>query len=98
MTGDDLWLPEWDGALYAANTAHHRRYDAAFLATLPLHNGDRVLDLGCGAGDFTAIGAARHLAGEVVGVDPQPALLAEARTLAGPNQTFVEGSAQELGR
>src|SRR5688500_3162797 len=29
------WLPAWDGALYAANTDHHRRFDARFLATLP---------------------------------------------------------------
>jgi hypothetical protein len=26
----------WDGALYAANSAHHRKQDETFLATLPL--------------------------------------------------------------
>jgi trans-aconitate methyltransferase len=98
MGDQEVWLPEWDGALYAANTAHHRRYDAAFLATLPLRNGDRVLDLGCGSGDFTAIVAARDIDGEVVGVDPQPTLLAEAGTRAGPNQTFLQGTAQQLGQ
>lgn len=89
------WLPEWD-ASYADNTAHHRRYDHRFLSTLPLRPSDHVLDLGCGAGDLTATVAALVPDGHVVGVDPQPALLAEARSRAGANQTFVEASAQHL--
>lgn len=91
------WLPAWDGAHYAANTAHHRRHDAAFLATVPLAPTDRVLDLGCGAGDFTALVADLVPAGEVVGVDPQVSLLDEARRRARPNQRFVQGTAQDLG-
>ncbi|MEY2454677.1 MAG: trans-aconitate 2-methyltransferase [Acidimicrobiaceae bacterium] len=90
------WLPAWDGALYAANTDHHRRYDARFLATLPLKPTDRVLDLGCGAGDLTATVATRAPDGHVVGVDPQPSLLAQARSRAGANQSFVEAAAQHL--
>jgi SAM-dependent methyltransferase len=89
------WLPTWD-ASYAANTGHHRRYDAAFLATTPLHPADRLLDLGCGSGDFTRIVADRVPDGHVVGLDPQPALLAEARAAAGPNQSFVSGPVQRL--
>jgi ubiquinone/menaquinone biosynthesis C-methylase UbiE len=49
----DVWLPPWDGAAYAANTGHHRVFDAAFLATLPLQGNERILDLCCGSGDFT---------------------------------------------
>jgi trans-aconitate methyltransferase len=90
------WLPDWDGAQYAANTDHHRRYDARFLATLPLQPTDRVLDLGCGAGDLTATVAARVADGHVVGLDPQPSLLAQARSCAGANQSFVEAAAQHL--
>jgi ubiquinone/menaquinone biosynthesis C-methylase UbiE len=56
--GRQPWLPTWDGALYAANTDHHRRYDDRFLSTLPLRPTDRVLDLGCGSGDLTATVAA----------------------------------------
>jgi trans-aconitate methyltransferase len=92
----DVWLPEWDGALYAANTDHHRRYDARFLATLPLKPTDRVLDLGCGAGDFTATVAKLVPDGHVVGVDPQASLVHEARARAGANQSFVEAPAQRL--
>ena len=52
------WLPSWEGAAYAANTAHHRMFDDVFLAATPIGLGDRVLDLGCGSGDFTATLAA----------------------------------------
>lgn len=95
--GTEPWLPDWDGALYAANTDHHRRYDARFLATLPLNPTDRVLDLGCGAGDLTATVAELVPHGHVVGLEPQPSLLAEARNRAGANQSFVEAPAQRLG-
>ena len=94
---DGVWLPAWD-ASYAANTAHHRVHDAEVLATTPISPGDRVLDLGCGAGDFTRTLADLTPAGEVVGLDPQPALLAEARRRAGPNQRFVQGPVQWLDR
>src|SRR5215831_15241806 len=91
-----VWLPAWDGAAYAANTAHHRRYDEEFLATLPLSPSDRVLDLGCGAGDFTATVAALVPDGHVVGLDAQPSMLAEAAARAHTNQSFVEGPVQAL--
>ncbi|MEY2434694.1 MAG: trans-aconitate 2-methyltransferase [Acidimicrobiaceae bacterium] len=94
--GQQEWLPEWDGTLYAANTDHHRRYDDRFLSTLPLKSSDRVLDLGCGAGDLTATVAKLVPAGHVVGLDPQASLLREARARAGPNQSFVESAAQRL--
>jgi trans-aconitate methyltransferase len=93
----DVGLAPWDGALYAANTAHHRRYDDEFLSTLPLAPTDRVLDIGCGAGDFTATVAGRVPGGHVVGLDPQPSLLAEARSRARSNQSFVEAPAQAIG-
>jgi len=91
------WLPDWD-ASYAANTGHHRVYDADFLATAPLSPGARLLDLGCGSGDFTRTVADRVAPGQVVGLDPQPALLAEAQRAAGTNQSFVEGPVQHLDR
>src|SRR5690242_3707258 len=95
--GSQTWLPSWDGHAYAANTAHHRRYDDRFLATLPLSRGARVLDLGCGAGDLTATIAGLVPDGHVVGLEPQPTLVAEARARAGVNQSFVEAPAQSLG-
>jgi trans-aconitate methyltransferase len=95
--GDDLWLPTWD-ASYAANTGHHRAYDDAFFGTTPLRPGDRVLDLGCGPGDFTRRIAELVPDGHVVGLDPQPALLDTARASARVNQAFVLGPVQHLAR
>ena len=89
-------LAEWDGKSYAANTGHHRRYDNRFLATLPLRPTDRVLDIGCGAGDLTATVAGLVPEGHVVGLEPQPSLLHEARSRALANQSFVEARAQQL--
>jgi trans-aconitate methyltransferase len=94
-TQEEPWLPAWD-ASYAANTGHHRAFDALFLETTPLAPADRVLDLGCGSGDFTRIVADLVPDGEVVGLDPQPALLSEARRRAGANQSFVEAPVQRL--
>lgn len=95
---DDAWVPPWDGAAYAANTAHHRAFDDLFLERTPLRPGDRVLDLGCGSGDFTAtVADAVGPDGHVVGLDAQPSMLDQARAVARPNQSFVLAPVQELG-
>ena len=94
--GESRWLPEWNGELYAANTGHHRVFDAWFLERLPVRPADRVLDIGCGSGDFTSIVAELVPDGEVVGLDPWPSMLDEARRNARANQSFVLGAAQDL--
>lgn len=86
----------WDGELYGRNTAHHRRYDDIFLATLPLRPTDEVLDIGCGTGDFTVKLAALVPQGRVVGLDASPSQVAAAAVYARPNLTFVVGRAEEL--
>jgi SAM-dependent methyltransferase len=57
----------------------------------------RVLDLGCGPGPLAR--ALAPFVQEVVAVDPSPAMLSEARALAGPaaNIRFLAGSSYELG-
>ena len=90
------WCPTWDGTAYAANTAHHRAHDADFLTSCPLRPADRVLDIGCGSGDFTRSLAEAVPDGVVVGVDPQPTMLDEARSRALANQRFELGTAQSL--
>jgi SAM-dependent methyltransferase len=58
----------------------------------------RVLDLGCGPGPL-AIGFA-FFAGEVLALDPEPAMLAEAEAAAmglTPNVTFRQGSSHDVG-
>ncbi len=66
--------------------------------TVGLDRTSRVLDLGCGPG-FLAIGFA-PLAGEVLGVDPEPVMLeaAEAEAAAaGVRVSFIPGSSETLG-
>jgi ubiquinone/menaquinone biosynthesis C-methylase UbiE len=59
--------------------------------------GDRILDLGCGSGDFTRMVAALVPDGHVLGLDAQPSMIDEARACAGPNQSFVVAPVQALG-
>jgi ubiquinone/menaquinone biosynthesis C-methylase UbiE len=93
---DAGWIPAWDGADYAANTAHHRAHDGWFLETVPLSRADRVLDLGCGTGDFTRTLADLVPEGHVVGLDAQPSMVAEAEGRAAANQSFIVGPVQAL--
>jgi trans-aconitate methyltransferase len=88
----------WDAALYAENTAHHRRHDDDFLGALALPAGARVLDVGCGVGDFTARLAGLGPGVEVLGVDADPGMVALAARHAGPAVRFAVGRAQQLDR
>ena len=63
--------------------------------------GERVLDLGCGAGTDSLVAAQMVGAeGRVVGIDMTPEMLAQARSAAeemgAPNVEFVEGEAERL--
>lgn len=82
--------------------AHRPRYGEAAIRHLAdrfaLDDG-RVLDLGCGAGQVTLSLAA--IAGDVVGMDPNEAMLREGRRLADragvENVSWVLGSDADLG-
>src|SRR2546423_14584069 len=87
----------WSGGLYAANTAHHRAFDAAILKDLPLRPDAAVLDLGCGGGDFTARLAASLPAGRGLGGDAAPDQIATPRDRPGaPNPRFPSAPPQDL--
>jgi trans-aconitate 2-methyltransferase len=86
----------WNGQLYGRNSAHHRRYDDAFLAALPLRPTDEVLDIGCGTGDFTVKLSARVPQGRVVGLDASPSQITAAAVHARSNLGFVVGRAEAL--
>jgi SAM-dependent methyltransferase len=65
----------------------------AALADLSLPDRERVVDVGCGSGEFTRVLAAESPA-SVVGVDADPALLAVARETV--DAAFVAGDATRL--
>jgi SAM-dependent methyltransferase len=67
----------------------------------PLGSGERVVDVGCGAGLDTLIAAAMvGVDGQVIGVDMTPAMLEKARSSAGDmgaaNVEFREGLGESL--
>jgi ubiquinone/menaquinone biosynthesis C-methylase UbiE len=69
-----------------------------YLADLPLPDGARVLEVGCGTGVVARTVAARPGVGSVVGLDPSPVFVDHARRLAGgvAELSYVVGSGTAL--
>ena len=70
----------WDPAQYLRWSDHRLRPAVDLLQRVPLTSPARVVDLGCGTGNVTALLRARWPAAEVTGVDASPAMLERART------------------
>ena len=76
-----------------------RREPAQVFGPLELRAGLRVLDVGCGTGEYVRVMAPLVAPGGVVGIDLSAALIDRARQLsgdAGPNLSFRVGDAYEL--
>lgn len=69
-----------------------------YLADLPLSRGARVLEIGCGTGAVARTIAGLPAVGDVVGLDPSPVFIDQARRLTGshPKLSFVRGDGAEL--
>ena len=92
----------WNGPLGEHWAAQYRRFDAllgdadeALFAAAAIAPGDRVLDIGCGAGATTRTAARLAAPGHAVGVDISVPLLARAR--ARTAEEGVRNAAYELG-
>ncbi|CAM5513994.1 trans-aconitate 2-methyltransferase [Streptomyces pilosus] len=73
--------PVWDPAQYLRHAGHRTRPFTDLLARLPRLPRDpaRIADLGCGAGNGTALLAARWPTARVTGYDNSPEMLDRAR-------------------
>jgi ubiquinone/menaquinone biosynthesis C-methylase UbiE len=69
-----------------------------YLADLPLPDGARVLEVGCGTGAVARTLAVRPGVGEVVGLDPSPVFVQRAREIAAGagNLRYVVGGGTAL--
>lgn len=92
----------WLTRLYdpvVALTTRERYFRRAFLNIAQLRSGDRVLDLACGSGSFAVLLAKHFTEIEVVGLDGDPGILAQARRKAQKQNLdlrFDEGMAHAM--
>jgi trans-aconitate methyltransferase len=88
----------WLGARYAEESGHHRTYDDWFLDHHAPQPHDRVVDAGCGSGEFTARLASLAPHGHVIGVEPDASMFASAIRQEAENLEFRRGRVQDLDR
>jgi trans-aconitate 2-methyltransferase len=72
----------WDPSQYLRFAGERLRPALDLLAQVTLEAPSRVVDLGCGAGNVTAILRQRFPDAEVIGVDASPSMLERARATA----------------
>jgi len=70
---------QWDPAQYLKFADHRLRPALDLLARIGAETPARVVDLGCGAGNVTAVLARRWPDAETIGLDASEAMLAKAR-------------------
>lgn len=74
----------WNPSLYLRFADLRTRPAADLLARVPVETPNRVVDLGCGPGNSTALLAARWPEAGLTGLDNSPAMLDEARASGVP--------------
>jgi len=72
-------MPAWDHAQYLKFADERTRPARELLARVPTRAAERVVDLGCGPGNSTALLCEGWPAAHVVGVDNSPEMLERAR-------------------
>jgi len=94
------WATRYDILAWLLTHGREGELRERILSFASLESGEAVLDIGCGTGTL-AIAASRHLgtAGEVIGIDASPAMVARANrkaAKAGAKTTFQVGVAENL--
>lgn len=92
-----FWRPLGARLLMGVTGPDTREEHRMALEMLAISSGDRVLDVGCGPGNFTRDFAAAAGEGLVVGLDASETMLAVAsRVTAAANAAYIRGDACEL--
>jgi trans-aconitate 2-methyltransferase len=84
-------MGKWDDKQYLKFADERTRPAEELLRRVPLSAAERVVDLGCGPGNSTALLRERWPAARVTGVDNSPEMLRAARAL--PDVEWVEADA-----
>ncbi len=71
------WSSQWDAQRYQSRHSYVFRHGEALVDSLAPRAGERIIDLGCGAGQLTARIASAGAA--VIGIDRSPEMIAQAR-------------------
>lgn len=84
---------QWSAEQYAQFLGERSRPARDLLAAVPLNAPGRVIDIGCGPGNSTALLAERFPTAEVTGLDPDADMLRAARA-ALPGCRFQQGTVE----
>ncbi|HET6857156.1 MAG TPA: trans-aconitate 2-methyltransferase [Streptomyces sp.] len=88
-----MTAPTWDPRQYLRHADHRTRPFRDLLARIDAPATARIADLGCGAGNVTALMAERWPEARITGYDSSPQMLAEAGKHAGPLLDFAPADA-----
>lgn len=88
-------MATWDDELYLRFAQYRTRAAADLLSGVPLDEAARLLDLGCGPGNSTALLLERWPDSWVIGVDSSPEMLARARRTV-PQARFIEADLRQF--
>ena len=72
-------MADWNPLLYLKFSGERTRPAEDLAGSLPLRAPARVLDIGCGPGNSTAVLSRRFPAAELLGVDASPAMVRQAQ-------------------